>query len=474
MSLPLLALAMAAFGIGTTELVIMGLLTDVAKNLSISVPTAGMLISCYAMGVVVGGPILALLTSRWQRKRTLLLLMVIFLIGNVACAISESYVQLLIARVITALSHGAFFGIASVTAAGMVPPEKRGQAIAIVFGGLTIANVLGVPFGTALGQALGWRTAFWGVALLGVVALIGLWRWMPAKLPQSKGSILTEFKVLKQPQVSIGLGMSVLSSTAMFVTLTYLTPILQTYTHVTGVGVTLMFLLYGVGMTIGSWLGGRLGASPLVPTLIKLMIANFIILAVLTFALHSLWTMIPCVVLWGAITFSPNPLFQLLVVDRAADAPNLASTLNQSAFNLGNAIGAWLGGVVIGFGLYMDLLPLVSIIIMVGLTLVALGSRKLYADVEELAPVEAEPTPPPADIPIAVDNGVVQSPREDGEAIADTDQHAVADMSFDPQALVAAMRGPQVAANADSIEAAPESEADQETDESDKPPRDDD
>ncbi|WP_025733618.1 MFS transporter [Carnimonas nigrificans] len=451
MSLPLLALAMAAFGIGTTELVIMGLLTDVADNLSVTVPAAGMLISGYAMGVVVGGPILALITSRWQRKRTLILLMSIFLIGNIACAISETYAQLMIARVITALSHGAFFGIASVTAAGMVPPEKRGQAIAMVFAGLTIANVLGVPMGTAIGQALGWRMAFWGVALLGVVALVGLWRWMPSRLPLSKGSMLAEFVVLKQPQVSIGLGMSVLASTAMFTTLAYFAPILEKFTGVHGVGITLMFLLYGVGMTIGSWLGGRLGSHPLVPTLIKLMIANFIVLLVLTFCLHSIWTMVPAVVLWGAITFSPNPLFQLLVVDRAAEAPNLASTLNQSAFNLGNAVGAWLGGMVISIGVREDFLPLVSLAIMAILFVVALASRRLFANVTDIAPAEEVPAPPPADIPIAVDNGVVRHAHKE-EPESDAPQSAPADMTFDPKALIAMLRGPQMAANADSID----------------------
>lgn len=440
MSMPLIALALAAFGIGTTELVIMGLLTDVAGNLHVSVPTAGMLISCYAMGVVIGGPILALLTSRWQRKRTLLLLMTIFLIGNVACAISETYMQLLIARVVTALSHGAFFGIASVTAAGMVPPEKRGQAIAMVFAGLTVANVLGVPFGTAVGQAFGWRMAFWCVALMGVVALAGLWRWMPSTLPRSQGSILSEFKVLKQPQVTLGLLMSVLSSTAMFVTLTYLSPILEHYTNVHGVGITLMFLLYGVGMTIGSWLGGKLGNSPLVPTLIKLMIANLIVLLVLTFCLHSIWTMMPAVVLWGAITFSPNPLFQLLVVDQASEAPNLASTLNQSAFNLGNAIGAWLGGAVIGIGLQMDFLPIVSILVVIVLFALAMVTRKLFVHVDHLVP-EEEPVGPPTDVPVDVDNGVLVNPTDDAAIDDDDDEFTLPSDTLTPEQFAEAMHG---------------------------------
>ncbi|GHC25020.1 MFS transporter [Kushneria pakistanensis] len=374
MSLPLIALAIAAFGIGTTEFVILGLLTGVADDLGVSVPAAGYLVSGYAMGVVVGAPLLAVITSKWPRKPTLIMLMGIFIVGNVLCALAPDYLSLMAARVVTSFSHGAFFGIASVTAAGLVVPEKRGQAISLVFAGLTLASVLGVPLGSAIGQALGWRASFWSVAAIGVVAILALWQWLPLSLPRNEGGIMGEFRVLKEGSVLLALGLSVLASISMFTVVTYIEPMLSTLTGVGGLWITLIMAIYGLGLTAGSILGGRLGHRALMPVLMKLMLGTGVILVIMSFTLFSLVPAMLTIFLWAAISFAIMPLLQLLVVDQAAEAPNLASTLNQSAFNLGNATGASVGGVVISAGLPMHTIPLAGAIVIVaniGLTMLA-------------------------------------------------------------------------------------------------------
>ncbi|WP_456269062.1 MFS transporter [Kushneria sp. AK178] len=374
MSLPLIALAIAAFGIGTTEFVILGLLTGVANDLGVSVPAAGYLVSGYAMGVVVGAPLLAVITSKWPRKPTLMMLMGIFITGNVLCALAPDYLSLMAARVVTSFSHGAFFGIASVTAAGLAVPEKRGQAISLVFAGLTLASVLGVPLGSAIGQAVSWRASFWSVAAIGVVAIVALWQWLPSSLPRHEGGILSEFRVLKEGSVLLALGLSVLASISMFTVVTYIEPMLSDLTGVGGLWITLIMAIYGLGLTAGSILGGRLGHRALMPVLMKLMLGTGVILVIMSFTLFSLVPAMLTIFLWAAISFAIMPLLQLLVVDQALDAPNLASTLNQSAFNLGNATGASVGGVVISAGFPMHTIPVVGAVVIVaniGLTMLA-------------------------------------------------------------------------------------------------------
>lgn len=374
MSLPLIALAIAAFGIGTTEFVILGLLSAVAADLGVSVPAAGYLVSGYALGVVVGAPLLAVMTARWPRKPTLMLLMAIFIVGNVFCALAPGYASLMAARVVTSFSHGAFFGIASVTAAGLALPEKRGQAISLVFAGLTLASVLGVPLGSAIGQMFGWRASFWSVAGIGIVAIVALWRWLPSHLPRSEGGVVREFRVLKERSVLMALGLSALASLSMFTVVTFIEPMLSTLTGLEGLWITLVMAVYGIGLTLGSVLGGRLGHRPLMPVLVKLKLATGVILLIMSTALYSPLPAVLSILIWAAVSFAIMPLLQLLVVDQAAEAPNLASTLNQSAFNLGNAIGAGLGGVVISAGLPMNAIPVAGAAIMVagiGLTLLA-------------------------------------------------------------------------------------------------------
>jgi DHA1 family inner membrane transport protein len=349
MPLALLALAVAAFGIGTTEFVIMGLLPDVARDLAVSIPHAGLLITGYALGVVFGAPILAIGTANMPRKATLLGMTLMFILGNVLCALAPNYATLMAARVITALCHGAFFGIGSVVAAGLVAPNKRAQAIAMMF--------TGVPLGTALGQYAGWRSTFWAVSVIGVIAAIAQWLWLPKDIAMDKANLASEFKVLGKVNVLLALGMSVLASTSLFSVFTYIAPILQDITGVSPHGVTIMLLLFGVGLTAGSMLGGRLADSRLLPSLVGMALAVVVVLAAFSQTSHSVIPAAITLVLWGIFAFALCPILQLLIIDQAHEAPNLGSTLNQSAFNLGNAAGAWIGGLVVASGADLADLP---------------------------------------------------------------------------------------------------------------------
>ena len=357
MPLSLLILALSAFAIGTTEFVIMGLLPDVAADLGVSIPGAGWLVTGYALGVAIGAPFMALATSRLPRKAALVALMGIFIIGNLLCAIATDYNVLMFARVVTALCHGAFFGIGSVVAAGLVAPNKRAQAIAMMFTGLTLANVLGVPLGTALGQYAGWRSTFWAVSVIGVIAAIAQWVWLPKHIAMDNADLAREFKVLGKANVLLALGMSVLASTSLFSVFTYIAPILQDITGVSPHGVTIMLLLFGVGLTAGSMLGGRLADSRLLPSLVGMALAVVVVLAAFSQTSHSVIPAAITLVLWGIFAFALCPILQLLIIDQAHEAPNLGSTLNQSAFNLGNAAGAWIGGLVVASGADLADLP---------------------------------------------------------------------------------------------------------------------
>ncbi|MGV8920450.1 MAG: MFS transporter [Pseudomonas sp.] len=357
MPLALLALAVAAFGIGTTEFVIMGLLPDVAGDLHVSIPHAGLLITGYALGVVFGAPILAVATANMPRKATLLGMTLMFILGNVLCALAPTYAALMGARVITALCHGAFFGIGSVVAAGLVAPNKRAQAIALMFTGLTLANVLGVPLGTALGQVAGWRSTFWAVAVIGVIAVIAQMIWLPKEIPMEKGNLVTEFRVLGKTNVLLALAMSAMASTSLFSVFTYIAPILRDVTGVSPHGITIMLLLFGLGLTGGSMLGGKLADSRLLPSLVWMSIAVVLIVALFSQTSHAVIPAALTLVVWGVVAFALCPILQLLIIDQASDAPNLGSTLNQSAFNLGNAAGAWVGGLVVASGTDLADLP---------------------------------------------------------------------------------------------------------------------
>lgn len=377
MQLPLLALAMASFGIGTTEFVIMGLLPEVATDLGVSIPAAGLLVTGYALGVVIGAPIVAIITNSLPRKGTLMGLASVFVLGNLLCAIAPDYWFLMGARVVTAFCHGAFFGIGAVVAANLVPPKQRASAIALMFAGLTLANVLGVPLGTALGQALGWRSTFWAVVVIGILAVSAIALWVPRDIPHSAGNIIREFAVLKRPQVLLTMMMSVLASASLFTVFTYIAPLLRDVTGLTPHVVTYVLLLFGVGITIGNILGGKLADWRLMPSLMATFVGLAAVLVVLVFTSASAAAVIATIFVWGILVFAVVPPIQMRVVDAAVGAPNLASTLNQGAFNLGNAAGAWIGGAAITFGVgYVDL-PWIGAALSVGALGLCMVSQSL-------------------------------------------------------------------------------------------------
>ena len=352
MPLALYALTAGAFGIGVTEFVIMGLLLEVGAEFGVSIQAAGWLISGYALGVVVGAPLLTMATGRWPRKRVLLGLMVIFTLGNVACALAPSYGFLMAARVLTAFAHGTFFGVGSVVATGLVAPNKRASAIAFMFTGLTVANILGVPFGTWLGQAFGWRATFWAVAVVGVVALVVIGLFVPRSetLPEA-GDWRADLTAMARRPVLLGLLTTVLGYAGVFAVFTYIAPLLTQLVGFDEAAVSPILLVFGVGLVAGNLLGGRLADRYLVPTVLGSLFALAVVLGLMTFALHSRVLAIIFVGLLGASAFATVPPLQMWVLQKAQGAgQSLASSFNIAAFNLGNASGAWLGGVVIAHG----------------------------------------------------------------------------------------------------------------------------
>ncbi|MGM4891723.1 MFS transporter [Tardiphaga sp. 839_C3_N1_4] len=382
-------MAAASFGIGTTEFVIMGLLPDVARSLSVTIPQAGYLVSGYALGVVIGAPIVAMATAGIPRKTALLALMALFTIGNIGCALAPDYWLLMTARVVTAFAHGAFFGIGAVVASNLVPREQRTQAVSLMFAGLTLANVLGVPFGTALGQAAGWRVAFWAVVVIGIVALLAITRFVPSGMPGTRGGLAKEFRALGRWPVLLPMLISTMASVSMFSLFTYITPLLEEVTGLTPHGVTGALLAIGVGLTIGNLIGGRLADRNLLSTIIGAFICLVIVLAALALVVHMALPTLVLLILWGGIAFALVSPLQIWVVDAATDAPNLASTLNQGAFNLGNATGAWIGGVALNAGMHYAQLPLLAALVAMvglGLTLSSLIDRRILP--AQISPAE--------------------------------------------------------------------------------------
>ena len=372
--LPLIALALASFGIGTTEFVIMGLLPSVAADLQVTIPAAGLLVTGYALSVTFGSPFLAVATARMDRRQALLLLMGVFIAGNVLCAVAANYWLLMGARVVTALCHGAFFGLGAVVASSLVPLHKRAQAIAMMFAGLTLANVLGVPFGTAIGEAMGWRNTFWAVVVIGFAAAAALYAWLPRDIPVPKVNFLREAASIGSTQVVLAMAISVLASASLFSVFTYIAPMMQDVTRLSGHAITVMLLIFGVGLTIGNFVGGRLGDWKLMPSVIGIFLLLIPTLALLSLTSHAMLPAAVTLFVWGALVFALVSPLQMRVVTEASAAPNLASTVNQGAFNFGNAIGAWIGGVGITWGVAYDQLPWIGVslaVVALALTLVS-------------------------------------------------------------------------------------------------------
>jgi len=391
MPVALYALAAGAFGIGVTEFVIMGLLLEVSADLGVTISAAGLLISGYALGVVAGAPVLTAATAGWPRKTVLLGLMLVFTLGNVACALAPDYWTLMAARVLTAFAHGTFFGVGSVVATGLVAPNKKASAIALMFTGLTVANILGVPFGTWLGQALGWRATFWAVALVGLVAFAVIAFLVPRdNATEERGSLAHDLAVLGRPQVLLGLTTTVLGWVGVFALFTYIAPILTRITGFSEAAVSPILLVFGVGLVAGNLIGGRLADRRLMPALLGSLAALAIVLAAMTIAVHDRIAAVIFIGLFGAAAFATVPPLQMWVLESAQGAgQSFASSFNIAAFNLGNAVGAWLGGAVIDHGPGLGAIPWVAALAPFSAFLLALWSRRLDARGRHIAALSA-------------------------------------------------------------------------------------
>lgn len=394
MPLALYALTAGAFGIGVTEFVIMGLLIDVSKDLGVSISAAGLLISGYALGVVIGAPILGAISGKWPRKTLLMALMVVFTIGNLACALAPDYWTLMAARVLTAFAHASFFGVGSVVATGLVAPNRRASAIAVMFTGLTVANILGVPFGTWLGQAYGWRSTFWAVTLIGIAALAVIGFLVPSDKAsdareETSGGVLA---VLGRRVVILGLLTTVLSWVGVFAGFTYIAPILTEITGFSESAVSPILLVFGGGLVIGNLAGGWLADRYLVPTIIGSLVALSAVLFAMTAAIHEPVLAVVAIGLFGAAAFATVSPLQMWVLQKAEGAgQGLASSFNIAAFNLGNAIGAWLGGAVIDHGPGLGSVTFVAGLVPIaalGVALLAIRLDRSSTESASLAPAE--------------------------------------------------------------------------------------
>ena len=382
MPLALWALTLSAFAIGTTEFVIVGLIPTIAASLNVSVPSAGLLVSLYALGVAVGAPVLTALTGRVPRKQLLLGLMLLFTIGNLVAWMAPGYAALMAARVLTGLAHGVFFSIGSTIATSLVPKEKAASAIALMFTGLTVALVTGVPLGTFIGQHFGWQATFLAVSLLGLIAIVGSWILVPADIAGSKpSSLLTQLAVLKKPRLLLVYAMTTLGYGGSFIAFTYLAPILQEVSGFAASSVSLVMLVYGVSVAAGNIWGGKLAdrKGPL-PALQIVFALLALVLLVLGFTAPNKWLVLGTVLAWGAVAFGNVPGLQVYVVQRAErDAPHavdVASGLNIAAFNVGIAFGAWGGGLIVAkFGLMAT--PPIGALIVVGAFLLTTLARWL-------------------------------------------------------------------------------------------------
>ncbi len=364
MPIAIAALFAAAFAIGTAEFVIAGILPAVSTDLGISIPTAGHLVSLYALGVAVGGPVLALVTGRFSRKRLILIYVSIFVAGHALCALAPTYELLLIARVAVALIHGAFFGTAMVVATNIVAENRRGGAVALLLAGLTVANIIGVPLGTAIGTAFGWRMTFWAVAGLGVAALVALALLVPMDrgAPVAQGNLGREVAALLREPVLSSLAVIILQTIGQFALFTYISPLLTGVSGIAPGTVPWLLLLFGLGSTVGVLVGGRLADWKLMPSLVGILLIQVVIYALMLLFVGSAAGMGVLVLCWGAMAFAFGSPVQTRILNTVRDAPALASNLIPSAFNVAIAIGAWLGGLLIDGGMSYGLLPLVGVL----------------------------------------------------------------------------------------------------------------
>ncbi|TCP33676.1 MFS transporter [Sphingomonas sp. BK235] len=373
----LLALAIGAFGIGVTEFAPMGMLPVIAADLRVSIPSAGLLVSAYALGVLIGAPLMTLTTARLDRRTLLIALMAIFTLGNALSALAGGYAWLMAARVVTAFNHGAFFGVGAVVAAGLVPPERRAGAVAAMFTGLTVATIGGVPLATWAGEAIGWRPAFAGIAAIGAVAIVALRLALPPLPAPAGADLAAELRVLGRPRVLLALALTTLGFGGVFTVFTYIVPILRDVAHASTALVTVSLMLFGVGATIGNMLGGRLADRSVTRALAAMLGLLTLVMLALAWLMHAPLAAAAAILVWGIASFATVPPLQMQVMAAAGEAPNLASAMNIGAFNLGNAIGAALGGGVIAAGLGLPAVALAgAAMAAAALALLLLASRQ--------------------------------------------------------------------------------------------------
>lgn len=346
----LLALGVGSFAIGTGEFVIMGLLPDAARDLAISIPEAGHLISAYALGVVIGAPLLAVLGARWPRRNLLIALMTCFALGNFASAFAPDYLSMLGVRLLTGFPHGTYFGVAALVAAGLVPRERRAQAVGLVMLGLTVATLVGVPIAAGIGTWLGWRAAFVIVGAIGALTVLLVWRWVPFVPADRHASPLRELSALARKQVWLTLGIGAIGFGGMFAVFSYVKPTMLEVAHMPVSGIPLVLALFGVGMVAGNLAGAKLADRALMPTVGGVLVWSALVLGAFVFTAPHPWLASLNVMLVGTAVALGPPL-QIRLMDVAGDAQTLAAALNHSAFNMANALGAWLGGVTIAAGL---------------------------------------------------------------------------------------------------------------------------
>lgn len=351
MPLALFALMISAFGIGTTEFVVSGLLPEIADEMEVSLPTAGLLISGYALGVVVGGPIATAAGTRLPRKNMLIVLMVLFIAGNMIAAVGVSYGLLMTGRIVAAVCHGAFFGVASVVAADLVDESKRSRAISMVFTGLTVANVVGSPLGTWVGQGYGWRATFWMITVFGLVSLAGIVFLVPRQPRPEETSLRRELAEFKSLQVWLAVAIAGLSIGALFAAYSYVAPLMTEVAGYSPAALTPLLVLFGVGLVIGNLLGGRFADRAQVPTLLVTTALLAVVLVAFTFTAHFQIAAAVTLMLVGGAGFATVPGFMTRAIDKAKGAPTLASAVASSGANLGISIGAYVGGLTIGAGL---------------------------------------------------------------------------------------------------------------------------
>jgi DHA1 family inner membrane transport protein len=363
MPIALFALFLSTFAIGTTEFIIAGLLPQVSGDLGVSIPTGGFLVTAYAIGVAIGGPLLSLALAKLPGRLALLLLLATFTLGQAFCALAPSYETMLAARVLVAATHGAIFGVGAILATHLVSAERAGRAVSVLLAGVTVANVLGVPAGAAIGTALGWRASFWSVGILGLVAIVAVLLLVPkTETVQSKPvSLLAQVHVLFRPVVFLSFLVLIFGMIGQFALLTYIVPVLREVSGLDLGVVPWLLLCFGIGSTLGVLVGGRLSDWKTLPSLVGILIAQAITYAVIALTMGNGIAMSVLMVVWGAVGFAFGAPAQARILGASSDAPNLASTLIPSAYNVGIALGAVVGSLLLGAGGGYPMLPLIGV-----------------------------------------------------------------------------------------------------------------